>query len=76
MAAIVPAATLLIAGCSLSHQPAPQCPHVVTYTNAQLDAIQRSINRLPPNDPLRGVLHDYENLQDDARVCAALEKGE
>jgi hypothetical protein len=69
------AVVLSLAGCSLSHRPDPKCPRVVKYSNPQLDAIQKSINRLPANDPLRGAMQDYENLRDDSRVCVALEKG-
>jgi hypothetical protein len=72
---IVAAVSVSIAGCSMSNRPVAQCPHVVKYSNAQLDAIQNSINHLPSKDPLRGAMQDYENLRDDSRVCVALEKG-
>ena len=68
------ALALALAGCAGSPRPAVQCPQVVNYTDAQLDAIQQSINRLPKNDPLRGAMADYEQLRDDARYCANLLK--
>ena len=67
------ALSLSIAGCATARHPAAQCPQVVKYSDAQLDAIQKSINRLPPNDALRSAMQDYENLRDDSRVCVALE---
>lgn len=66
--------SLALAGCASSRPPAVQCPQVVNYTDAQLDSIQQSINRLPKNDPLRGAMSDYEQLRDDARYCANLLK--
>ena len=51
-----------------------QCPQVVNYSDAQLDAIQESLNRLPKDDALRGAMQDYETLRDDARYCANLLK--
>ncbi|MGH6991312.1 MAG: hypothetical protein ACREFD_07660 [Stellaceae bacterium] len=74
-AVVVIALSVPIAGCSMWNRPVAQCPRIVKYSNAQLDAIQRSINRLPPKDSLRGAMQDYENLRDDSRVCVALEKG-
>ena len=69
--------SLALVGCAASQQqPAVQCPQVVKYSDAQLDAIQRSINRLPKDDPLRGAMSDYEQLRDDARYCANLLKGQ
>ncbi len=67
--------SLALAGCAAPQQPSVQCPQVVKYTDAQLDAIQRSINRLPKDDPLRGAMSDYEQLRDDSRYCANLIKG-
>ena len=64
---------LLLAGCAAKPPPVP-CPRVVDYTDAQLTAIQQSINRLPKDDPLRGAMQDYENLRDDARYCVNLLK--
>lgn len=67
--------SLALASCAGSpRQAAVQCPQVVNYTDAQLDAIQQSINRLPKNDPLRGAMSDYEQLRDDARYCNNLLK--
>ena len=68
-AATLALSSLALAGCAASHRPPVQCPQVVAYTDAQLDAIQQSINRLPKNDPLRGAMADYEQLRDDARFC-------
>ncbi len=69
IAATLALSSLALAGCTAPHRPSVQCPQVVTYTDAQLDAIQQSINRLPKNDPLRGAMADYEQLRDDARFC-------
>jgi hypothetical protein len=68
------ALSFALGGCADSEHAKVQCPQVVTYTDAQLDAIQQSINRLPKNDPLRGAMQDYENLRDDARYCINLLK--
>ena len=76
IAAALAISSLALAGCSTTHRSAVQCPQVVNYTDAQLDAIQRSINRLPKNDPLRGAMQDYEQLRDDARYCNNLLKGQ
>lgn len=64
--------SLTLAGCDTTSQREVQCPQIVKYTDAQLDAIQASINRLPKNDPLRGAMSDYEQLRDDARYCSNL----
>jgi hypothetical protein len=66
--------SLVLAACAGPQRPAVKCPQVVNYTDAQLDAIQQSINRLPKNDPLRGAMSDYEQLRDDARFCNNLLK--
>jgi hypothetical protein len=66
--------SLALAGCAASRQSAVQCPQVANYTDAQLNAIQQSINRLPKDDALRGAMSDYEQLRDDARYCANLLK--
>jgi len=63
-----------LSGCAASGRDGPQCPAVVNYTDAQLAAIQDSINRLPKKDALRGAMQDYETLRDDARYCANLVK--
>lgn len=69
--------SLSVGGCSmLSPHPAVRCPQIVHYSDAQLNAIQKSINRLSPTDPLRSAMHDYENLRDDARFCNNLLKEE
>jgi hypothetical protein len=74
LAGVLALLSLGLAGCGTSSQPEVQCPQVVKYTDAQLDAIQASINRLPKNDPLRGAMSDYEQLRDDARYCSNLLK--
>ncbi len=66
--------SLALAGCGTTTEPDVQCPQVVKYTDAQLDAIQASINHLAKNDPLRGAMSDYEQLRDDARYCSNLLK--
>jgi hypothetical protein len=74
VASVLALLSLALAGCGTSSEPEVQCPQVVKYTDAQLDAIQASINRLPKNDPLRGAMSDYEQLRDDARYCSNLLK--
>jgi hypothetical protein len=74
VAAALALLSLALAGCAASRQPAVPCPQVVSYTDAQLNAIQQSINRLPKDDALRGAMSDYEQLRDDARYCANLLK--
>jgi hypothetical protein len=71
--AALAALSLALAGCGTSSPPVP-CPQVVNYSDAKLDAIQQSINRLPKDDPLRGAMQDYETLRDDSRYCANLSK--
>jgi hypothetical protein len=71
--------SLALAGCSSlgmssRRHETPQCPKVVDYTDAQLTAIQDSLNKLPKGDPLRGAMTDYETLRDDSRYCANLER--
>lgn len=74
--AALAAMSLALAGCGSQPRAAdaPRCPQVVNYSDAQLTAIQASINKLPKNDALRGAMSDYEQLRDDARYCANLEK--
>ena len=74
--AALAAVSLALAGCGSQQRTAdaPRCPQVVNYSDAQLGAIQASINKLPKNDALRGAMSDYEQLRDDARYCANLEK--
>jgi hypothetical protein len=64
--------SLALAGCNAPPHRPVLCPSVVTYTDAQLAAIQQSIDRLPKGDPLRSAMQDYESLRDDARYCANL----
>jgi hypothetical protein len=71
-AALVAVSLLLLAGCQKSLFQPVQCPQIKPYSDPQLDAIQRSINALPQNDPLRAAMQDYEDLRDDARVCNAM----
>jgi hypothetical protein len=72
-AAAIVLLSAMLYGCGGGPPPVP-CPQVVNYSDAQLDAIQRSINSLPKKDPLRGAMSDYEQLRDDARYCANLLK--
>jgi hypothetical protein len=73
-AAALAVLSLVLAGCGTASPPPVQCPPVANYTDAQLAAIQQSIDRLAKDDPLRGALQDYENLRDDSRYCANLLK--
>jgi hypothetical protein len=66
--------SLALAGCAAQRHETVQCPQVVNYSDAQLTAIQESLNRLPKDDALRGAMQDYETLRDDARYCANLLK--
>jgi hypothetical protein len=47
------------------------CPQIKQYSEAQLNAIQKGINALAQDSPLRAAMQDYEDLRDDARVCQA-----
>ena len=70
------ATALMLAGCGSSQHAAetPRCPQVVNYSDAQLTAIQASINKLSKTDILRTAMSDYEQLRDDSRYCVNLEK--
>jgi hypothetical protein len=70
VAAAAAALGILLMGCASRHA-AVQCPHVRQYNDAELDAIQKSIDSLAKNDPLRAAMHDYEDLRDEARSCVA-----
>jgi hypothetical protein len=61
--------TLALAGCNTPVRRPVPCPSVVNYSDAQLTAIQQSIDKLPKEDPLRDAMRDYETLRDDARYC-------
>ena len=72
----IAALVLMLGGCTEgSRREKAQCPQIRQYSDAELTAIQKSIDALPPDDPLRGAMRDYEDLRDDARVCDALAKG-
>jgi hypothetical protein len=75
IAAVLALAAPALAGCG-GGPPPMQCPQVVNYSDAQLDAIQAAINRLAKDDPLRGAMKDYEQLRDDSRYCVNLQKEE
>lgn len=47
------------------------CPQIKQYSEAQLNAIQKGINALAQDSPLRSAMQDYEDLRDDARGCQA-----
>ena len=72
LAAALAVLPLVLVGCTPPARRPVLCPQVVDYTDAQLTAIQQSIDRLPKDDPLRTAMHDYETLRDDARYCANL----
>ncbi|HXE17910.1 MAG TPA: hypothetical protein VN632_11825 [Stellaceae bacterium] len=73
--AALAAVSLALAGCgSQQRADTPRCPSVVNYSDAQLTGIQASINKLSKDDILRTAMSDYEQLRDDARYCANLEK--
>ncbi len=71
-AAAIAVALLLLAGCERPHYAPTQCPAVKPYSEAELAAIQKAIDALPANDPLRGAMQDYEELRDDARNCSEI----
>ena len=71
-----------LAGCAASDAENPDsndasgahaiiCPQIKQYSEAQLNAIQKGINALAQDSPLRSAMQDYEDLRDDARVCQA-----
>ena len=75
LAALLAASCLGLASCAAPHQGKIECPKLVQYTDPQLDAIQASLNKLPPDDALRAAMQDYEDMRDDTRVCQAMAKG-
>jgi hypothetical protein len=46
------------------------CPQIRTYTPAEEKAITRAMQALPPDNPLVNAMLDYEELRDEARLCA------
>lgn len=66
--------SISVSGCaSAPRSPAPAhaaaCPPLVTYTPAQQKAIQAARQALSPDNPLNGLVVDYERMRDADRAC-------
>lgn len=61
-----------LAGCANDPSQATTgpCPQVREYSPAEEKAITQAMQKLPPDHPLVNAMLDYEELRDEARLCA------